>query len=67
MITCDHEAFARPCTVTNLSAGGARLEVPGTHQLPEQFMLTTPNERRCARARLVWRRPGLCGVKFLSS
>ena len=24
-------------------------------------------ERRLARARLVWRRPGICGVKFLSS
>jgi hypothetical protein len=41
--------------------------VPGTHQLPEQFMLLIPNERRLARARLVWRRPGICGVKFLSS
>ena len=67
VIACDGEAFTRPCTLTNLSSRGARLEVPGTHQLPEQFMLLIPNERRLARARLVWRRPGICGVKFLSS
>ena len=58
---------ARHCVLTNLSRGGARLQLVGVVTLPAQFSVCILATGEVRSARLVWRRPGRCGVRFLSS
>jgi hypothetical protein len=52
------------CTVTQLSASGARLSVPASTTLPDRFELSVPQRSLATRVRLVWRRGDLAGVQF---
>ena len=55
------------CVLSNISDGGARLDVDDPQAMPEQFMLvlsgTSGARRRC---RVIWRGPGQVGVAFES-
>lgn len=52
------------CTVTQLSASGARLNVLASTTLPDRFELSIPQRSLARRVRLVWRRGDLAGVQF---
>ena len=65
-ITCDGENYTRGCVLTNLSSRGARRKLADAHRLPDEFNLAIPQNGVQSRVRVVWRRPGGCGVKFLS-
>ena len=52
------------CTVTQLSASGARLNVPASTTLPDRFELSVPQRSLATRVRLVWRKGNLAGVEF---
>ncbi len=52
------------CTVTQLSAGGARISVPASTTLPDRFELSIPQRSLATRVRLIWRRGDLAGVEF---
>jgi|SRR5579872_654628 len=57
-------ALSTQCTVTQLSSGGARLNVPTSVTMPDRFDLAIPVRGLNCRARLVWRRGDQAGVAF---
>ena len=54
------------CTMTDVSQGGARLEMPGTAIVPDQFVMrfsmTSTAGRKCE---VKWREPKAIGVQFV--
>jgi len=63
-----------PCTVTDMSGTGARLELPpssikqfgdGEH-LPDRLMLVLKADRMQVECEVKWRRAGRIGVRFLA-
>jgi hypothetical protein len=60
----EHGALSTPCTVTQLSSTGARVNVPANTTLPDRFELSIPQRSLTTRVRLVWRRGDLIGVQF---
>jgi hypothetical protein len=55
----------RDCMILNISDAGARLEMPTTQDLPEEFtMLLAPRGHATRRCRVVWRTDGQMGVMF---
>lgn len=61
------EGFAlRPCKVTDLSDGGARLELDVAERLPKFFRLIFSRTTRAGpQCEMRWRRGRSVGVKFL--
>jgi hypothetical protein len=57
-------ALSTQCTVTQLSAVGARLNVPASVTMPDRFEVSIPQRGLNYRARLVWRKGDLVGVEF---
>lgn len=57
-------AFGRviDCAIRDLSDGGARLTLPSTAGLPDDFHLLVPAERKIAPARAVWRTSREIGI-----
>jgi hypothetical protein len=53
------------CLVRDISEGGARLELATLESMPDEFDLVIPQHERQYRAKVVWRRNGKCGVRFL--
>jgi hypothetical protein len=56
----------RPCTIKNISYGGARLDIGLLLDLPDRFILlmsSTANHRR--ECRLIWRSEFEAGIKLL--
>ena len=53
------------CTVRNLSASGARLELTDSVAAPSEFELIVPHKSRSYRARICWRGEDSVGVTFL--
>jgi hypothetical protein len=53
--------------VRDLSADLTRLKAHGTSRLPDEFALEIPATARTILARVPWRRPGECGVRFVRS
>ncbi len=51
-------------TVVQISATGAKLNIPDTLNLPDQFMISIPQKGIETRARLVWRKDNVAGVAF---
>ncbi len=60
----ENGVLSTQCTVTQLSAGGARLTVPASTTLPDRFDLSIPQRNLATRVRLVWRKGDLAGVQF---
>ena len=55
-----------PCTVLDLSEGGAKLRVSLGALIPARFELAIPSRRERYRCRLVWRTLDTLGVEFLA-
>jgi hypothetical protein len=53
----------RPCTLVDLSSGGAKLAGVRAHTIPDEFRLRTPlGDRRSCR--VIWRTEDSLGVEF---
>ena len=52
------------CTIRNLSATGARLQVPTTVAIPDKFVLMDAHAGTRREARVVWRKADQIGVRF---
>ncbi|MCG6204561.1 PilZ domain-containing protein [Rhodopseudomonas sp. HC1] len=52
------------CTVRNLSASGARIDLEGPVGLPEHFMLVIESDKVMHRCRPVWSSAQRVGVAF---
>ena len=53
------------CTIKNISAGGAKIELGNAMSIPETFDLEIPQKGRMHRARLSWRNDTAIGVEFV--
>ncbi len=53
-----------PCTVLDLTANGAGLNVPSTFGIPPVFQLKVRGEEYARHCRVVWARGGRLGVSF---
>lgn len=53
------------CTIKNISANGAKIEIGNTMSIPETFDLEIPQKGRTHRARLSWRNDTAIGVEFI--
>jgi hypothetical protein len=57
-----------PCTMIDVSAGGAQLEFDTSLDVPESFILVLANTGRVRReCKVAWRGPQRAGVQFLPS
>lgn len=55
----------RPCLVSNLSNGGARISRVDSDRLPDEFMLSlSPRRGPSRKCRIVWRTKHDVGVEF---
>ena len=61
----DTEPFG--CTVLDVSASGARVRVANERMIPQNFHLVIVRDRTAHKARVMWRRQQLAGVRFESS
>jgi hypothetical protein len=52
------------CTIKNISATGAKIELGNTITIPTEFDLDVPARGRVYRARLMWRDSDAVGVAF---
>lgn len=57
-------AVATPCTIRNISTGGAMIEVPEVSLLPLAFRLEDPARGFKRDCKVVWRRGDQVGVSF---
>ena len=55
-----------PCTVLDLSEGGAKLGVSLSALIPARFELAIPSRQERYRCRLVWRTLDTLGAEFLA-
>ncbi len=53
------------CTIKNISASGAKIEISEALTIPAQFDLEVPQKSRTYRARMIWRDAGTIGVEFI--
>lgn len=52
------------CTIRNLSATGARLQVPTSVAIPERFEFAETSAGKRHHATVVWRKGDLMGIRF---
>ena len=52
------------CTIRNLSADGAKLELSGEHKLDKQVVVYFPTENIRIDASVIWQRDNHAGVAF---
>ena len=64
-ITTDRKLIAIDCVVRNMSGVGAKLIVPNTTLLPEEFELHIAKHETASRVRTRWRRERELGVEVL--
>lgn len=62
--TIEFNGSAIDCTVRNLSATGAALNVPSPVGIPENFDLVVSSDALRFACRVVWRKAGRVGVRF---
>jgi bifunctional ADP-heptose synthase (sugar kinase/adenylyltransferase) len=55
---------AFPCTVLDVSSTGARVRVGPERSLPDEFRLVVIRNRTTHKARVMWRRQQVVGVRF---
>jgi hypothetical protein len=63
--TIEFGGGAIDCTVRNLSASGASLDVASPVGIPERFTLVMPADELRRSCRVVWRKERRIGVSFL--
>ena len=56
------EGVEIPCTVKDVSKTGAKIGVPASYELPDNFMLKVVGKNFVCRVRLAWRRGHFAGV-----
>lgn len=56
--------FVRDCALRDVTSTGARVVVGGAHEVPNEFHLVFPSERRMRKVRVAWRREGEMGVVY---
>lgn len=57
---------ASSATLRDLSETGARLSVPNVLVVPHNFRMTVEIDGMTANCEIVWRKPGMIGVRFLA-
>jgi hypothetical protein len=57
-------ALARPCILSNLSNGGAKITGVRTATIPDEFGLRIAPRRRIYACRVIWRTDDALGVQF---
>lgn len=62
MMFADIKSPASPCTVIDISAGGACLDVPGSAAIPRRFTLNHAGTKKSCY--LVWQKGRRIGVAF---
>jgi len=62
--TIEFGGNALPCTVRNLSASGAALEINSPLWFPDRFTLTIASDGSRKACHVVWRREKRIGVAF---
>jgi PilZ domain-containing protein len=62
--TIEFHGGAIDCTVRNLSAGGAALDVASPMGIPEEFVLVTAADQKRHKCRVIWRKEKRIGVTF---
>jgi hypothetical protein len=65
-ITTARRLVAIDCIVRNTSGAGARLALPNTTLLPEQFELHIPCRNNVYRVRACWRHLDSVGIEIMS-
>jgi hypothetical protein len=63
-IVFNHRFSVIDCTVRNLSERGARLEVPSTLGVPNDFDLVIEPDRAARACRVAWKDEHQMGVRF---
>lgn len=53
------------CTIKNISAHGAKIDVDHAMSVPSEFDLEVPQRSRTYRARMMWRAADSVGVEFI--
>jgi PilZ domain-containing protein len=56
---------ARPCVVSNLSNGGAKIVGVRPETIPDEFLLRVSPHSRARRCRVLWRSRDALGVEFV--
>ena len=64
-ICFNNNASTIDCTVKNISASGAKIEMSSAVSVPSEFDLDVPQKGRIYRARLMWRDASSLGVQFV--
>ncbi len=64
-IRLDGQDLAIACRIRDLSAGGARIGLSETIDLPSEFELAIPRLGQVLKVRLIWSRGQSCGLMFL--
>jgi hypothetical protein len=62
LMLADHSTFA--CVVRDLTNHGARLQLSGTADLPDEFDLTFDAGHTLRKCRIAWQTPTNVGVSF---
>jgi PilZ domain-containing protein len=57
-------SFSVDCTIRNMSASGARLQVPTSVAIPDRFTLVDVQARIQREATVAWRNGDVIGVRF---
>jgi c-di-GMP-binding flagellar brake protein YcgR len=55
------------CTIKNISAHGAKIELSQALTVPSEFDLEVPQKGRTYRARMMWRDSSAIGVQFIEA
>jgi hypothetical protein len=63
-IVFNHRFSVVDCTVRNLSAGGARLDVSSTFGIPDDFDLLVEPDKAMRACRVAWKDEHRLGVTF---
>jgi hypothetical protein len=63
-IVFNHHFSVVDCTVRNLSAHGARLDVPSTFGIPDDFDLLVEPDKAMRARRVAWKDEHRLGVTF---
>lgn len=62
-----HADFAIDCFIHDISMGGARIRVPGSHKIPDAVILVHLRDRIAYEATVAWRKDdGTFGLKFVT-
>ena len=64
-ILFNNSASTIDCTIKNISAHGAKIEIVHSLSVPSEFDLEVPQRGRTYRARMMWRAADSIGVEFV--